>query len=216
MIEAFGKSVPTSAGDLLTMRTALVIWDMQNGLVGNGPMVSTVTAGIKRLAEAARGSGRAVIYSQHYYLPCELEDEAWVFSRLRYTRCTEPERIRPTMAAGSEEWAILDEIKPQATDLVVPKHRRSFFVDTPLHSILTGNAIKVILMTGIATERGILDSSRDALLRGIIPLIVEDAVGSRALSTHEAGMAALREICETTTVSDVVAAWNDTASKKGS
>jgi nicotinamidase-related amidase len=63
-------------------------------------------------------------------------------------------------------------------------------------------------MTGVATERGVLTTVRDAANQGIMMVVVTDAVGSFSAAAHERGLQDLGRLAHLCSAADVLAAWN--------
>jgi nicotinamidase-related amidase len=209
MTFAFGKQIPTSIDVLLAERVALVIWDMQEGIARRAPNADAVVRNISRLADVARSRRVPVIYSQHTSLPLEAEAPGFIRTQWRAAGAGNVEELRPLALWGSESWQLIPEITPQSTDVVLMKYRRSFFVGTPLLEILHANDIQTLLLTGVATDRGILYTARDAISSyGVFPVVVTDAVGAFSDAQHQQGLRALEEYADLCTTTEVLTAWS--------
>jgi len=181
-------------------RSTLIVWDMQNGIGAMAFNRSEIVPRIAALRAAYRARGLPVVYSQHTTLP-----ERWANPAM--ARSMERRGMRPgsfRLTPGSAEWAILPELAPADDELVLPKTTPSFFVGTPLESLLRFRGIDTLVLTGVATEAGILGTARHAVNLGFHPLVVEDAVGSRSAEGHEGGLAALRAFCDVEPSSSVL------------
>ncbi|PYQ38192.1 MAG: cysteine hydrolase, partial [Acidobacteria bacterium] len=73
MHRAFGLEIPQTLQDICDpRRLALIVYDMQVGIVkqiANGPQI---TANVAQVLEAARSAGIRVIFTRHMSLPKEL------------------------------------------------------------------------------------------------------------------------------------------------
>src|SRR5690349_11981556 len=70
---AYGLSIPRSLADLATPeRLALVVYDMQVGILSQLADPGPVTARVTEALEAARAAGVRVFYTRHLSLPREL------------------------------------------------------------------------------------------------------------------------------------------------
>jgi nicotinamidase-related amidase len=90
----------------------------------------------------------------------------------------DPAEFTVFSSPGSPEWEFHDAVRPLSGDLVLPKHRGTFFVGTPLRQILAARHIDVIVLTGIATDEGVQRTALEAQQRGLFPVVVEDTVGA--------------------------------------
>ena len=214
MVEAFGRSIPATVEELLQEPCALVIWDMQMGIAPRATNYSQLLLTIPRLIAAARKRGTPLIWSQHYSLPMEAEDRVWL--RTMWRRAGgDPNDVKPTLPVGSPAWEWVEETAPGAGDTVIPKNRATFFAGTPLREVLAGLNTDVILMAGVATDRGVVATAREALQRGIFTVAVTDAVGSFTEQDQERGLQELAAICDLCTTDQALAAWRQPATQGG-
>src|SRR5258708_9612142 len=73
MKQAFGINVPQTLADVCDRsRLALVVYDMQVGIVSQLPGAEAVTARVARVLEASRAAGLRVFFTRHMSLPREL------------------------------------------------------------------------------------------------------------------------------------------------
>jgi nicotinamidase-related amidase len=174
-------------------RSALIVWDMQNGIARNAINFDQLLRNIRMLIDTCHTNNIPVIYSQHTGLPSEFQSK---YMRLSLRRRGVPEGST-FMAEGSQECGIVKELVPlQGKDLVLQKHTASFFVGTPLEQLLRNRGIEGIILCGVATEAGIEGTARHASQLGFYPVIVEDAVGSRNQELHENSLKVMRQMFE--------------------
>ena len=87
-----------------------------------------------------------------------------------------------------DSWAaaIVDELAPQAGDILVDKHRISGFWDTPLDSILKNLGVKSIFFAGCNTDQCVLHTLTDANFLGYGCVMLDDccATSSPAFCTE--------------------------------
>jgi len=57
------------------------------------------------------------------------------------------------------------QIAPRPGDIVLPKHRYSAFVGTPLDAILRSNGMRTLIVTGVATNVCVESTVRDGFMR---------------------------------------------------
>ncbi len=80
----------------------------------------------------------------------------------------------PVLQKDSWAAAVVDELAPAPTDIMVDKYRISGFWDTPLDSILRNLGIRSILFAGVNTDQCVLHSLTDANFLGYGCILVED------------------------------------------
>ena len=88
---------------------------------------------------------------------------------------------------------ILTELKPEAGDLVLYKHRFSGFFETELDSTLKRLGARYLIFTGCTTTLCVESTIRDARFRDYVPVVLADCtaepVGADfARSNHEASL----------------------------
>src|SRR5271165_4752073 len=91
--------------------TALLVVDVQNGVVAEAHERDAVVANIGSLVDKARQEQVPVVWVQH-------SDEQ--------------------LARGSDEWRIVPELTPGDAELLVEKHYGDAFEDTTLETVLSG------------------------------------------------------------------------------
>ena len=85
--------------------------------------------------------------------------------------------------AGSPE-TILPDLKPLPLEHVVKASVDKFF-ETDLEAYLNGKGIKQVIITGIATEGAVLDTSIGASLRGFKVVVPVDGTASASLYAEQ-------------------------------
>jgi ureidoacrylate peracid hydrolase len=86
-----------------------------------------------------------------------------------------PELKGKLLTEGTWDFAIVDELKPRAEDLVVVKTRYSGFAGTPLDSLLRTRGIRYLFFAGIATNVCVESTLRDAYFLDYWPILLRDA-----------------------------------------
>ncbi len=170
--------------------SALIVWDMQQGIAGRAFNRAEIVPRIKVLLAQYRIRGLPVVYSQHTTLP-----ERWTnpaLGRSMARRGMPPGAFR--LGPGVAEWEILPELAPRPEEPVLAKTTPSFFVGTPLEQMLRFRHVETLVLTGVSTEAGIMGTARHASTLGFHPLVVEDAVGSQTPEGNEAALSVLRSL----------------------
>ena len=77
---------------------------------------------------------------------------------------------------GTPGVEIIDELKPQPGDFVVPKRRYSGFYLTDLEILLRGISKSILIITGAATNVCVYATSLDAQQRDFRVVVVSDCI----------------------------------------
>ena len=177
-----------------TSRTALIVVDMQNSFCKKGGIfdymgkldetkVKRVINSNRKIVEACRRKGIKVVYLRMGYRP-DLANAGGAespnyYKELAVTMARQhPELKGKFLTAGTHDWEIIDELKPQPGDIVVDKHRYSGFVGTDLDTILGTFNIKYLLLIGLATNVCVESTLRDAYFHEYFPVLVSDGCGN--------------------------------------
>jgi nicotinamidase-related amidase len=155
--------------------TALVLIDLQNGIVGRQLAPHSAAEVMKnsvKIAEALRASGGKVIYvrvlvSEMLRLPVDAPN---------------PTPDTPPPASASE--LSLDAGFTQS-DVLVTKRQWGAFYGTDLEQHLRRAGIRTIIMGGVATNFGVESTARAAADQGFALVFAEDAMSSMSAEWHE-------------------------------
>jgi nicotinamidase-related amidase len=128
--------------------TALLVVDVQNGVVAQAHQRDAVVANIARLVETARRQGAPVVWVQH----------------------TEAHLPR-----GSETWAIVPELSSDPAEARIEKAYGDSFEATDLESVLSRLAVGRLVVAGAQTDQCIRATLHGALVRGYDTQLVSDA-----------------------------------------
>lgn len=162
--------------DLDPRRLALVVIDLQKGIVGSSVephSAASVVANAARLADACRSRGAFVVLV-HVGPSPDGKDTL----RPR----TDPTPPRPPPALGWDEFVL--ELQPRPGDHVLRKRQWGAFYGTDLDLQLRRRGIDTIVLCGISTVYGVESTARDAYERGYHQIFVEDACSSRSAEGH--------------------------------
>ncbi|CAG4915680.1 isochorismatase family protein [Paraburkholderia saeva] len=166
----------TQALSLDPKNTALVLIDLQHGIVGRelAPYSgSQVVENAVRLAEATRAAGGTVVFVR--VLLTEL------LQRIT-DAAPQASNAPPPPAIASE---LVPEAGVQAGDLVVTKRQWGAFYGTDLEQQLRRRGIRTIVMAGIATHIGVESTARAAFDQGYDLVFIEDAMSTMSAEAHQ-------------------------------
>jgi biuret amidohydrolase len=174
-----GLSVPQTLEDVCDpSRLALLVYDMQVGIVSQLKGCEGVLARVSRVLEAARAAGVRIVYTRHMSLPKELMGAFQYRMAMAWQRVDDPAKVEPWFLRDSPGFAIVPELAPRPSEAIFDKLAMSAFEGTPLEMALRDCGISAVAIVGIATEIGIEPTARHAADLGIIPVIVADACGA--------------------------------------
>jgi nicotinamidase-related amidase len=180
MKRAYGLDIPQTLEETCNpARTALLVYDMQVGIVPQIPTGREITAKVARVLSAARSGGYRVYYTRHMSLPTALAGVSQLRTAMAWQRVDDPTRTVPGFSRDSPAWRIAPEVEPTDDEAVFDKLTMSAFEGTPLDFALRDCGINSFAIVGIALEIGIEPTVRHATDLGYIPIVVRDACGYR-------------------------------------
>jgi nicotinamidase-related amidase len=128
--------------------TALLVIDVQNGVVNGNHERDAVVANVGSLVDKARRDRVPVVWVQH-------SDEQLV--------------------KGSEKWRIVPELTPAAAEPLVEKIYGDSFEDTTLENVLSGLGVGRLVVVGAQTDACVRSTLHGAFARGYDATLVSDA-----------------------------------------
>ena len=129
-------------------KKALLVIDVQNGVVDYSKNRDVTVARIAALVEEARAAKIDVIWVQHS------EDD---------------------MPIDSEYWQIVPELKPAKNEEIIHKLWRSAFEETNLEEVLENRKIGHLIVCGAQTNYCVRHTIHAAIERGLDLTLIEDA-----------------------------------------
>src|SRR3954449_11643242 len=128
--------------------TALLVIDVQNGVVAAAHDRDATVANVAGLVDRARGEQVPVIWVQH-------SDQE--------------------LAQGSDEWRIVPELTPGDAEPLIAKRYGDAFEDSPLEDVLPGLGVGRLIVVGAETDACIRSTLHGAFPRGYDATLVKDA-----------------------------------------
>jgi len=146
------REAATNGGTVSTLEdrpnTALLVVDVQAGVVATAHERDRVVANIVELVGRARERGTPVVWVQH---------------------CSE------RLAHGSDAWQLAPELDRDDAEPLVEKHYGDAFEDTVLEDVLGGLGVGRLIVVGAQTDACIRSTLHGALVRGYDTILVSDA-----------------------------------------
>ena len=169
---------------LVPGKTAMLFFDMLNVYCRRGDEAAQKRTAVQiakcvRLMEASRRAGVPIFHAKGDHRP-DGADTAFLLTDADYSLkpWPDPDNIPhriPEAVQGSWKGDIIDELKPQAGDYVIPKQRWSAFFQTNMELSLRTRGIDTIVLAGGSTDVGIAATAYDARDRDYNLVIVRDA-----------------------------------------
>jgi nicotinamidase-related amidase len=128
--------------------TALVVVDVQNGVVAGAYARDAVVATIGRLVARARAGAIPVVWVQH---------------------------VDDALEPGSDAWRIVPELSPAEDEAHVQKRYGDAFEDTMLEDVLAERGVGRLVVVGAETDACIRSTIHGGLGRGYDTILVSDA-----------------------------------------
>jgi nicotinamidase-related amidase len=139
--------------------TALVVVDVQNGVVADAHDRGQVVGNIATLVDRARSQGTPVVWVVHN------SDD---------------------LPRDSEPWQLVPELAVAGEEPVVHKRYGDSFEDTDLEDVLAGLGVGHLVVSGAQSDACIRSTLHGALVRGYDTTLVADAHTTEDLSAYGA------------------------------
>ncbi len=184
--------IPESLADALVPSTlALVVYDMQVGILRQIADGDRVLANVLRVLEAARARRVRTVFMRHYSMPTELEGVFQLRQAKAWQRKAHASETRPLIPHGSPGFELVPELAPRASEAVLDKITMSAFAGTPLDIVLRDCGVRAYLIAGVALEVGIEPTVRHSADLGYVPVVVRDACGCGDAAAGERALESL-------------------------
>src|SRR6267143_3682194 len=193
MLRAYGLEIPQNLGEVCDpSRTALIVYDMQVGVLRPLKHAAAVTAKVAQVLSAARDAGMRVFFMRHMSLPKELMGVFQLRMAMAWQRVGTAEEVRSAFLRDSPGSHISPEVAPLPSEAVFDKITMSAFEGTPLDIALRDCGVSAFVIVGVATEIGIEPTVRHGADLGYIPVLVTDACGAGHEEAGQRALASLR------------------------
>ena len=139
--------------------SALLVIDVQNGVVNNAYDRDDVIARVRSLVERARAADVDVVWVQHN------SDE---------------------LPTGSDAWRYVPELAMGESEPVVQKRYGDSFEDTELERVLAARGVGRVIVAGAQTDACVRSTLHGAFTRGYDAVLVSDAHTTEDLTAYGA------------------------------
>lgn len=152
-------------------KSALLVIDMQRGVVANAYRLNEVVTNISKLVAKARSESIPVIWVQH-------SDE--------------------NLVINTDNWQLVKELKRNESESLINKLYGDAFEDTQLELLLKKLGVERVVVSGAQTEACIRATIHGAFVRGYETVLVSDAHTTEDLTEY--GLPAPEKIIEFTNI----------------
>ncbi|NNH74678.1 cysteine hydrolase [Nocardia uniformis] len=189
---AYGLTIPQTVEDACDRaRMALVIYDMQVGIVRQIPDGQRIVEACGQLRDKARENGFRVFYTRHMSIPPAAAGVSQLRTAMEWQRVDDPIEVRGSFPQGSPQYQLIPELTPGPNEMAFDKIAMSAFGGTPLDMALRDLGFDSFAIAGIALEIGIEPTVRHATDLGYLPIMVTDACGAGHAEAAERSYATL-------------------------
>jgi nicotinamidase-related amidase len=192
MKQGFGLEIPETLEETCApQRLALVVYDMQVGILRQLQNGAAVRERVAQVLAAARRAGVRTFFMRHMSLPARLAGVFQLRQAMAWQKATSVDDVQPWFLRDTPGFQLAPELAPLPTEAVFDKITFSAFEGTPLNIALRDCGITAFAIVGVAVEIGIEPTVRHGADLGYIPIVVTDACGA---GDEEAGRRALASL----------------------
>ncbi len=187
-----GISIPDTLHDAVRPdRAALVVYDMQVGILSQLPHGAAVLEKVLGVLDAARSAGTRVIFMRHMSMPKRLSGAFQLRQMMAWQRKTSPDGVQPWFLRSNPSFQLAPELAVRDDEAILDKITMSAFEGTPLAMVLRDCGLSSVVLAGIAIEIGIEPTVRHATDLGFLPVVVTDACGAGHAEAGERAIASM-------------------------
>jgi nicotinamidase-related amidase len=191
--KAFGLEIPQTIEEACDpQRMALIVYDMQIGILHQLPHGAEIIRKVAEVIHAARAAGVRVFFMRHMSLPKELAGVFQLRMAMAWQRVHTVADVHPWFLRDSPGFPLAPEMAPLPSEAIFDKITMSAFEGTPLDIALRDCNLNSFIIVGVATEIGIEPTVRHGADLGYIPIVVTDASGASDKEAGERALASMR------------------------
>jgi nicotinamidase/pyrazinamidase len=159
------------------VKPAIIVVDMVKDNLKEGsrlPIIQEarqILPNLQRLLEESRKKGFPIVFACDSFLR-----EDFIFKG----------KMKVHSLRGTKGSEVVDDLKPEPADIILPKRRFSAFFKTDLDQTLRTLGVNTIIVTGITIEVCVLMTAMEGLSHDFSVIILEDCTASHNKETHQA------------------------------
>ncbi len=188
--------------------TAVLIVDLQNdflhakGAYGrsgtSSPYIAALPSKVAPLLDVVRKAGGWIISTQFTLVPGK-NGEPFISDHLQ--------KLRPFLTKGDftpSGWghSLVEELQP--ADITIEKVAYSAFYQSRLDFAISRARIKTLMVCGIVTNGGVASTVRDAHVRDIHTITLEDGCAAFSKKTHDVSISSLATVGEVMSIANAI------------
>ena len=184
--------------------TVILIIDTQKGIFNQAAAISRpyfhqsaagiVVPNIARLMAAGRTAKAEVVFTVIASLTQDGRDRSLDYKQSNFH-----------FAPGSPETMVIDELRPIADEIILPKTSSSLFNSTIFEYLLRNIGIDTVVVTGFLTDQCVDHTVRDGADRGFRMVCPIDACTTDTQTRHSNALVAFKGYCRQAETSTLVA-----------
>jgi isochorismate hydrolase len=156
-----------------TNQCALLVIDMQRYFLS---IARPILENVLSVVEACQSRGIRIMFTRHGHL--DVTEDGGMLA----------EWWKDLIEYGSEDWELVDSLKPDDTDEIIDKNRYSVFQGTGLEERLKSSKIEELIITGVMTNCCCETTARDAFVKDFRVFFVSDATATVNDELHIASL----------------------------
>ena len=174
-----GLEIPQTLDDACDPEhLALVVYDMQIGILRQIEDGAAVTQRVREVLDAARAARVRTVFVRHVTMPRRLMGAAQLRMWKAWQRRESAADVVSPFPPDADDVRITPEVEPTADEAVFDKVTMSAFEGTPLDIVLRDCGVTAVAVVGVALEIGVEPTVRHASDLGYVPIVVTDACGA--------------------------------------
>ncbi len=154
-------------------------------------MESRVVPNMQRLQAGCRKAGIEVMYTLIRSLTQDGRDRSLDYKITGFN-----------VPAGSWDGEVIDAIKPEGDEIVIPKTSSNVFISTNIDYVLRNLGTKYLVVSGIVTDQCVEGAVRDACDQGYLVTLITNACTTYTKDRHENSLSAIKGYCRQRTVDE--------------
>ena len=197
-------------------RTALLVVDLQKGEYNDekrraepehaylwNRIRDVVVPNGQRLIAACRQAGVEVMYTVVESLTLDGRDRS-----LDY-------KISGIFAArGSWEAEVIDDLRPDPNDIIIPKTSSSLFNSTNFEYVLRNLRIEYLMVMGVVTDQCVETAVRDGCDRGFLMTVIDDACATSSEARHRESLVGIKGYCRVRSTAQIIAELDEAGGQR--
>ncbi len=154
---------------------------------------SVALPNMQRLQAGCRGAGIEVTYTLIENLTADGRDRSLDY---KITGLNVPK--------GSSGAKVLDAIRPEGDEIIIPKTASSVFNSTNIDYVLRNLGMRYLILAGVVTDQCVESAVRDACDLGYLVTMVPDACATYSQERHDNTLSAIKGYCRQRTTAELL------------